>query len=348
LLVQLEAGNLPVMPRIFSGIQPSGELHIGNWLGAVQNWVNLQSSYDCIFCVVDLHAITNKYDHASLATRTREMAIGLLACGIDPARSVLFVQSHVPEHSELQWLLNTVSPIGELERMTQFKDKSQRFESVPAGLLNYPVLMAADILLYKADLVPVGEDQTQHLELTREIARRWNAEFADGEEFFAEPKALLTEAKRIMGLDGQAKMSKSLNNTIGLLETPEEIWQKLRPAKTDPARVTRKDPGNPEVCNIYHLHKYFSPPATIAEVAEKCRGAGWGCLDCKRVLADNMIRALAPIRERALALQEQPERVDEILAEGAAAARRIASETMREVRDRMGFLPRPRGVSVSP
>jgi tryptophanyl-tRNA synthetase len=333
------------MPRIFSGIQPSGELHIGNWLGAVQNWVNLQRTYDCIFCVVDLHAITGKYDQSTLATRTREMATGLLACGIDPARSVLFVQSHVPEHSELQWLLNTVTPIGELERMTQFKDKSQRFESVPAGLLNYPVLMAADILLYRADLVPVGEDQTQHLELSREIARRWNAEFGQGRDYFPEPRPLLTEAKRIMGLDGQAKMSKSLNNTIGLLDSPEEIWQKLRPAMTDPARVTRRDPGNPEICNIYSLHKYFSPPATIATVAENCRGAKWGCLDCKRVLADNMIAALAPIRERALALQAQPGRVDEILADGAAAARRIASETMREVRDRMGFLPRSAAVT---
>jgi tryptophanyl-tRNA synthetase len=333
------------MPRIFSGIQPSGELHIGNWLGAVQNWVNLQRTYDCIFCVVDLHAITGKYDQSTLATRTREMATGLLACGIDPARSVLFVQSHVPEHSELQWLLNTVTPIGELERMTQFKDKSQRFESVPAGLLNYPVLMAADILLYRADLVPVGEDQTQHLELSREIARRWNAEFGQGRDYFPEPQPLLTEAKRIMGLDGQAKMSKSLNNTIGLLDSPEEIWQKLRPAMTDPARVTRRDPGNPEICNIYSLHKYFSPPATIATVAENCRGAKWGCLDCKRVLADNMIAALAPIRERALALQAQPGRVDEILADGAAAARRIASETMREVRDRMGFLPRSAAVT---
>jgi tryptophanyl-tRNA synthetase len=239
----------------------------------------------------------------------------------------------------LQWLLNTVTPIGELERMTQFKDKSQRFESVPAGLLNYPVLMAADILLYRADLVPVGEDQTQHLELTREIARRWNAEFGRGSDFFPEPQALLTEAKRIMGLDGQAKMSKSLGNTIGLLDSPEEIWQKLRPAMTDPARVTRKDPGNPDVCNIFTLHKYFSPPATVATVAENCRGARWGCLDCKRVLADNMIAALAPIRERALALQEQPGTVDEILADGAAKARRIAEETMREVRDRMGLMP---------
>jgi tryptophanyl-tRNA synthetase len=222
--------------------------------------------------------------------------------------------------------------------MTQFKDKAQRFESVPAGLLNYPVLMTADILLYRADLVPVGEDQTQHLELAREIARKWNAEFAGGNQFFPEPQPILTEAKRIMGLDGQAKMSKSLDNTIGLLDSPEEIWRKLRPAKTDPARVTRKDPGNPEICNIYHLHRYFSPPETVALVAENCRGAKWGCLDCKRVLADNMIATLAPIRERALELQAQPPRVDEILAEGAATARRIASETMREVRERMGLL----------
>jgi tryptophanyl-tRNA synthetase len=249
------------------------------------------------------------------------------------------VQSHVPEHTELQWLLNTVTPLGELERMTQFKDKSQRFESVPAGLLNYPVLMAADILLYRADLVPVGDDQVQHLELTREIARKWNAEFGGGEEFFPEPKPILTEAKRITGLDGQAKMSKSLGNTIGLLDTPEEIWQKLRPAKTDPARVTRHDPGNPDICNIYHLHKHFSPPETVAIVAENCRGAKWGCLDCKRVLADNMIATLAPIRERALRLQADPQRVEEILADGASAARRMASETMREVRSRMGLLP---------
>jgi tryptophanyl-tRNA synthetase len=327
------------MPRIFSGIQPSGELHIGNWLGAVQNWVNLQQSYESLICVVDLHAITGKYEHATLTQRTREMAIGLLAAGIDPNRATLFVQSHVPQHTELQWLLNTVTPLGELERMTQFKDKSQRFESVPAGLLNYPILMAADILLYRADLVPVGDDQVQHLELTREIARKWNAEFGQGQDYFPEPKPILSEAKRITGLDGQAKMSKSLGNTIGLLDTPEEIWQKLRPAKTDPARVTRRDPGNPDICNIFHLHKYFSPPETVALVAENCRGAKWGCLDCKRVLADNMIATLAPIRERAVQLQGDPERVEEILAEGASSARRMASETLQEVRERMGLLP---------
>jgi tryptophanyl-tRNA synthetase len=223
--------------------------------------------------------------------------------------------------------------------MTQFKDKAQRFESVPAGLLNYPILMAADILLYRADLVPVGEDQIQHLELSRDIARKWNAEFGRGERFFPEPEPILSEAKRITGLDGQAKMSKSLGNTIGLLDSPEEIWQKLRPAKTDPARVTRRDPGTPEICNIYHLHQYFSPPETVARVADNCRGAKWGCLDCKRVLADNMIATLAPIRERALELQQQPERVDEILADGASTARRMAGDTMREVRERMGLLP---------
>jgi tryptophanyl-tRNA synthetase len=326
------------MGRVFSGIQPSGELHIGNWLGAIANWVRLQDRHECLFCVVDLHAITGKYEAATLADRTREMAIGLLAAGIDPVRSILFVQSHVPEHSELQWLLTTLTPIGELERMTQFKDKSQRFESVPAGLLNYPVLMAADILLYRADLVPVGEDQTQHLELSREIARKWNAEFGHGEDFFPEPAPLLTQAKRIRGLDGEAKMSKSLGNTIGVLESPEEIWQKLRPAKTDPARVRRTDPGHPEDCNIYSLHEQFSPAATVVTVAENCRGAKWGCLDCKKVLADNMAAALAPIRERAADLRAHPGRVEEILRDGAARARALAGETMGVVRERMGFL----------
>jgi tryptophanyl-tRNA synthetase len=336
------------MPRIFSGIQPSGELHIGNYLGAVQNWVRLQASYDCLFAIVDLHAITAKYDPMTLARRTREMAVGLLAAGIDPERATLFVQSHVPEHVELMWLLNAVAPLGELERMTQFKDKAQHVESIPAGLLNYPILMAADILLYRADLVPVGEDQVQHLELTRVIARRWNAEFGRDQDFFPEPKPLLTEAKRIMGLDGQAKMSKSLGNTIGILESPEAIWQKLRPAVTDPARVTRKDPGNPEICNIYHLHRYFSTPETVVDVARKCRGAEWGCLDCKRVLADAMAAHLAPIRERARELEAAPGRVDEILAAGADSARFIARETLREARELMGFLPAaPRVVRFS-
>jgi tryptophanyl-tRNA synthetase len=328
------------MPRVFSGIQPSGELHIGNLLGAVRNWVELQQRYDCFLCVVDLHAITGAgYDAGQLAQRTRDMTIGLLAAGVDPGRVTLFVQSHVPEHAQLTWFLNAVAPLGELERMTQFKDKSQQMESIPAGLLNYPILMAADILLYKADLVPVGEDQVQHLELAREIARRWNAAFAPEAPLFPEPQPMLSTARRIMGLDGEAKMSKSKGNTIGVLDTPDEIWAKLRPAKTDPARVKKTDPGTPEVCNLYALHRYFSPPAVVAEVAEKCRTAGWGCIECKRVLADHMIATLAPIRERALELRAAPGQVDEILGDGASAARRVARATLREVEDAMGFLP---------
>ncbi len=327
------------MARVFSGIQPSGELHIGNYLGAVQNWVKLQSQHDCLFSVVDLHAITQAYEVATLPHRTLEMAVGLLAAGLDPARCILFVQSHVPEHTELNWLLNTVTPLGELERQTQFKDKAQRQESVPAGLLNYPVLQAADVLLYVATLVPVGEDQLQHLELMREIARRWNARFGTGGGFqFPEPQALLSTAKRVLGLDGQAKMSKSLGNTISLFDPPETIWGKLRPAATDPARVTRKDPGNPDICNIFTIHQGFSPPDTQTQVAHNCRTAGWGCLDCKRVLADNMIATLGPIRERAQELRSHPERVREVLRSGAAKARTIARGTMAEVRRRMGFL----------
>jgi tryptophanyl-tRNA synthetase len=267
------------------------------------------------------------------------MAVGLLAAGIDPERATLFVQSHVPEHSELMWLLNTVAPLGELERMTQFKDKSEHLESIPAGLLNYPILMAADILLYRADRVPVGEDQLQHLELAREIARRWNARF--GERFFPEPEPIIGEARRIVGLDGNAKMSKSLGNTIGVLDSPEEILRKLRPAKTDPARVTRKDPGTPEICNIYHLHGYFSPPETVETVAVNCRGARWGCLDCKAVLAESMAATFAPVRARAAELAANPNIVDEVLADGAARARRLAQETLQGVRERMGFYPAP-------
>ncbi|HET9274701.1 MAG TPA: tryptophan--tRNA ligase [Gemmatimonadales bacterium] len=325
------------MERIFSGIQPTGELHIGNWLGAVRNWVALQHEVECVICIVDLHAITMPYDPATLGERTRDMAIGLLAAGIDPEKAILFVQSHVREHTELNWLLTSVAPLGELERMTQFKDKSARLESIPAGILLYPVLQAADILLYLATQVPVGEDQVQHLELTREIARRWNAAFAPEAPFLPEPRAVLTAAKRIRGLDGQAKMSKSLGNTVGILEPPAAIWAKLRPAVTDPARVTRNDPGTPEICNIYDLHRYFSPPETVAEVAHKCRTAGWGCLDCKRRLAESMDAAFAPMRARAAELEAEPGRVEAILQRGAERARAIAAATLRETKRRMGF-----------
>ena len=324
------------MARVFSGIQPSGELHLGNYLGAVRNWVRLQDQHECLFCVVDLHAITQPYEPATLSARTLEMATGLLAAGLDPDKCTLFVQSHVPEHSELNWLLTTVTPLGELERQTQYKDKAQRQESVPAGLLNYPILQAADVLLYQAGLVPVGEDQLQHLELMREIARRWNHRF--GTDFFPEPQALLTPTKRVLGLDGQAKMSKSLGNTVGLFEEPDKIWEKLKPAATDPARVTRKDPGNPDICNIFTIHQGFSTPAQQAHVAHQCRTAGWGCLDCKRLLADNIIAALAPMRERHARLRADPARVHAILRDGAARARAIARQTIRAVRTRMGLL----------
>jgi tryptophanyl-tRNA synthetase len=327
------------MSRIFSGIQPSGELHIGNYLGAVKNWVTLQREHPSIFCIVDYHAITVAYEPAQLRARRRDMAVSLFAAGLEPEVASVFVQSAVPEHTELAWIFNTLTPLGELERQTQFKDKSSRQESIAAGLLNYPVLQAADILLYRADLVPVGEDQIQHLELSRVIARRWNAAFAPELEtgYFPEPQPLLTPTRRIMGLDGQAKMSKSMGNTIGLLEPTESVWAKLRPAVTDPARIKRTDPGTPEVCNIYQLHKAFSPPETVEHVAVQCRTAGWGCIECKKVLHESMERELVPIRTRAEALRDEPRRVEEALAIGAERCRTIARETLREVRDRMGI-----------
>jgi len=337
------------MSRIFSGIQPSGSLHIGNYLGAVKNWVDLQHKYESFFCVVDYHAITLPYEPADLRARTTDMALSLLAAGLDPEKCTLFVQSRVPEHTELAWIFNTLTPLGELERQTQFKDKASREESVPAGLLNYPVLQAADILLYRAELVPVGEDQLQHLELSREIARKWNARFdppatsaktggeATAVGFFPEPKALLTPTRRIMGLDGQAKMSKSLRNTVELLESPASIWEKLRPAVTDPKRVRRSDPGTPEVCNIYHLHKAFSTPETVDHVAVQCRSAGWGCLDCKKVLHESMEKELTPIRARAKEIAANPKKMKDDLARDAEHARVEAQKTMKEVKQKMGL-----------
>jgi tryptophanyl-tRNA synthetase len=267
------------------------------------------------------------------------MLLSLMAAGLSPDRSILFAQSQVAAHTRLMWFFTNVTGIGELERMIQFKDKSQRMERVPAGLLLYPVLQAADILLYRANKVPVGEDQVQHLELSREIARAWNAQFAPNDPLFPEPQALLTPAKRIMGLDGQAKMSKSLGNTIGIFETPDQIWDKLKPAKTDPARKTKKDPGTPELCNLFTLHQGFSSPATVAEVDLKCRTAGWGCLECKRVLADGIVAELTPIQRRGAELRADPGYVDRAIAHGAERARAIADETMNLAERRMGFLP---------
>jgi tryptophanyl-tRNA synthetase len=326
----------PGKARVFSGIQPSGDLHLGNYLGAIQNWVELTDRYECIYSIVDLHAITIPYEPEELKQRVFDMAVGLFAAGLDPDNCILFVQSAVPEHAQLEWLFNTVTPLGELSRMTQFKDKSERVETVNAGLLNYPILQAADILLYQATLVPVGEDQRQHLEFTREIARKWNARFG---EYFPEPQPMIGGAKKILGLDGASKMSKSQDNTIAMLGDPEEIWARVRTAVTDPARVRRDDPGNPDVCNVFSLHEFFTDPARRAEIAVQCRAATIGCVDCKRILADGISERMGPIRERARELREHPDRVNEMLAEGASRARVIARATLAEAYERMGLEP---------
>jgi len=323
-------------PIAFSGIQPSGELHIGNYLGALKNWVEMQETYEMFISIVDLHAITQPYDPDEMPRRIFDMGLTLVAAGLDPEKCTIFVQSDVPEHSELAWVFMTVTPLGELERMTQYKDKSALQESVLAGLLNYPVLQAADILLYHAAAVPVGEDQVQHVELTREIARKWNSRYGD---YFPEPQAVVGKMRRVLGLDGQAKMSKSLGNTVGLLDSPEEIWEKVRIGLTDPQRKKRTDPGNPNVCNIYDLHSHFSNAEDIAWVEEGCTTAGIGCVECKRRLTDNMIEELRPIRERAAELKSNPEYVVEVLAAGSERCRSIAVETMTEVRRRMGLIP---------
>lgn len=329
--------------RVFSGMQPSGEAHLGNYLGALKRWVAMQEEHDCLFCIVDDHAITAGGEAADMPDRVFDLAVSFLAVGLDPRKCTMFVQSDVPEHTELAWLFNAVTPVGDLERMTQYKDKAQRFESVPAGILNYPVLQAADILLYRADAVPVGEDQRQHLELTREIARKWNAAFEA--DFFPEPEALIGTAGRIMGLDGEAKMSKSLGNTVGILADPDEIRAKIRTAVTDPQRVRRSDPGRPEVCNVFSLHKHFTPADRVQTIDGQCRSAEIGCVDCKMILADSIAEAFAPMRERAAHFRDNPDEVVAILEAGAERAREIAGETMTQVRRRMGLDWRSAGAS---
>ena len=321
---------------VFSGIQPSGELHLGNYLGAVRNWVALQDSYRCFFCVVDYHAITQPFEPAEMPRRVRDMATDLLACGIDPARSTLFVQSAVPEHTELAWAISAVTPFGELGRMTQFKEKSAKDpDNINAGIFTYPVLQAADIIIYGATRVPVGEDQRQHLELAREIVRKWNARFG---QTFVEPEALFSSTPKILGLDGQAKMSKSLGNTISLRESDEAAWNKLRTAATDPARVRRTDPGNPDKCNIFTLHRFFSSAERQAEVRVGCTTAGIGCIDCKKWLFEGVKSDLNRIRARREELLAAPQAVDTILAEGAQRARVVAADTMARVRQRLGVV----------
>ncbi len=320
--------------RILSGIQPSGEAHLGNYLGALRQWVNLQEEYECFYPIVDYHAILGDLPPEDLPPFVLDIAITLLAVGVDPERSTIFVQSDVPEHTELAWLFNAIAPVGELERMTQYKDKAKRFESVPVGLLNYPVLQAADILIYRADAVPVGEDQRQHLELTRELARRWNARYG---ELFPEPEAIIPEVGRILGLDGNAKMSKSLGNTVRILAEADEVWDRVRTAMTDPQRVRRDDPGRPEVCNVFTLHKLLTAADKLPDIEAQCRAGTRGCVDCKRILAESITDEFAPIRERAAHYRARPGEVGEILRAGAARARAIARETLDIAREQMGL-----------
>ncbi len=322
---------------IFSGIQPSGELHLGNYLGAIRNWVALQDSYRCFYCIVDYHSITQPFDAPTMQKRTRDMAADLIACGIDPKRSTLFVQSAVREHTELAWVLASVTGHGELERMTQFKDKAAKNpDNINAGLFTYPVLQAADILVYRATKVPVGEDQRQHLELAREIVRRWNARFG---ETFPEPEALYSSTPKILGLDGQAKMSKSVGNTISLREDDAAVWEKLRTAATDPARVRRTDAGDPDKCNVFTLHKFFSSDDRQAEIRTGCTTAGIGCIDCKKWLLEGVKADLEKIRARRAELLASPNAIDDILADGARRAREVAGATMTDVRRRLGIEP---------
>lgn len=328
------------MKRVLSGFQPTGELHIGNYLGAMLNYIALgeKLGQDAIYCIVDYHAPTNPaaYDKDLLAQRTFDAALVNMAAGLDPNKVILFVQSHVPEHTELAWIFTTQTPYGDLTRMTQFKDKAAKLQSVPAGLLMYPVLMAADILLYKADTVPVGDDQIQHLELTREIARRWNQEYG---ETFPEPEPYLNpHAPRVPGIDGRAKMSKSVGNTIGLLEDEKSIWEKIRTMPDDPARIRLSDPGDPERSVVFKFLQYFAPPELVQVLKEEYRRRGIGTLMVKQLLMQEMMKTLRPIRERAAELRANPERVLDALEDGAAKARRIAQATMEEVREKFGLL----------
>ncbi len=322
------------MDRIFSGIQPSGEIHIGNYVGAIRNWARLVNHYDCIYCVVDYHAITIEYEVALMQRRILETATVLIACGLTPDKCIVFVQSHVPEHMELTWIFNCVTPVGELERMTQFKEKGkQHRHNVNVGLLDYPVLQAADILIYKAGYVPVGEDQIQHVEFSREIARKFNARFGDT---FPEPQVLLSNAPRILGTDGNAKMSKSLNNAIGFLDPPEAIWEKLRTAATCEHRQRRSDPGHPEHCNIFTMHTAFSTQENISSVDQGCRTAGIGCIECKEVLFKNMIEEIGPIQDRIKEINSKPGYIVDVLMSGAHRCKAIAKEVMDEVRMKIG------------
>jgi len=320
--------------RVFSGARPTGRQHIGNYLGAIDNYVKLQERYDCIYCIVDVHALTTLEDTHLLKENTREMMLDWLAAGLDPEQSILFVQSHVPQVMELHTLLSMVTPLGWLLRVATFKEKvKSQPHNVNYGLVGYPVLMTADIVLYKADTVPVGEDQLPHLELAREIVRRFTYLFG---EVFPEPKAKLTTFPMVLGLDGEKKMSKSYDNDIELAASPEVTMQRVKTAFTDPARKYRNDPGHPDVCNIYSLHHFYTPKR-LEDIATQCRGAQIGCVECKELLAEGINKALVPFRERRAEIARRKGYIDEVLADGARRAHAIAKETIKEVREKMGL-----------
>ena len=329
-------------PRVFSGIQPTGALHLGNYLGAIRNFVAMQESHDCIYCVVDLHAITARQAKAELKRNTIDTANMFLASGIDPQRSIVIVQSHVPQHSELAWILNTVAYMGELSRMTQFKDKTRggEAESIGVGIFDYPVLMAADILLYRADAVPVGEDQKQHVELTRDLADRFNNAF--GKTFVVPEPIIRTEGARIMGLDDPVKkMSKSADsayNFIALTDSPDEIRRKIKRAVTDSGAEVRADADKPALTNLLTIYSLLAGESVDA-VAARYQGRGYA--DFKTDLAQVVVEALAPFQQRMKELSADRSFTLEVLRDGAERAAAIAERTMQKVRDRMGFVPRP-------
>ena len=322
-------------PRILSGMRPTGPLHLGHLTGALDNWRVLQDTYDCFFVVVDWHALTTDYANpGDVRQNILEVTIDWLAAGLDPERSTLFIQSLVPEHAELHLLLSMITPVSWLERVPSYKEQQQQIQEKDLstyGFLGYPLLQSADIMMYKADAVPVGEDQAPHIELTREVVRRFNNLYGS---VFPEPKTLLTETPRIPGTDGR-KMSKSYGNAVYLKDPPEVIREKIKPMVTDPARKRRTDPGTPEICPVFDLHKAFSPPDSQAWAAEGCRTAGIGCLDCKGRLIDHLLHRLEEIHERRPRFASRPDDVWDILNKGSKRARQTARATMEEVRSAM-------------
>ena len=329
-------------PRILSGMRPTGALHLGNYMGALDNWVALQDRYECFFSIVDWHSLTTDYaDPSAIRENVVEVATDWLAAGLDPARSTLFIQSLVPQHAELHLLLSMIVPVPWLERVPTYKEQQQNIEGKDLstyGFLGYPLLQTADIIIYKADAVPVGEDQAPHIEIAREIVRRFNNLYG---EVFPEPQTLLTEAKRIPGTDGR-KMSKSYGNAIYLKDEPEALRQKLRPMLTDPARKRRTDPGDPDICPVFDLHRAFSPAETREWAAAGCRSAGIGCLDCKAKLAEHMLERLAGVHARRPEFAKRPDTVWDVLIEGSKKAREVAEATMEDVRGAMKIrYPRP-------